>query len=313
MKTIKSVYKIGNGPSSSHTVGPFRAAKIFLERHPDADAWRVMLYGSLAYTGEGHGTGKAIKAVLPGAEVVFDREARDLPHPNTMRFEAFKQGQLIGSNRIFSIGGGSIRVENETSDDELEVYPQKNFGEILSRCNEDGITLVQFIDRMEGTALRDCLKTVWRAMQDAVERGLAADMNTAIKTYLSGVPGRDRIEAQTAINAIRASGGIAVWAHPLGGEGERRLTDGEFEARLESLLAMGIQGLECLYSRYTRTESGLLLSHARSHGLIVTGGSDYHGLNKTGLELGMLNAEQAPADIDWQGLSDVLTDATNMV
>ena len=67
MKSIKSVYKIGNGPSSSHTVGPYHAAQIFRERYPEADAWRVTLYGSLAFTGEGHGTGKAIKSDLPGA------------------------------------------------------------------------------------------------------------------------------------------------------------------------------------------------------------------------------------------------------
>ena len=90
MKSIKSVYKIGNGPSSSHTVGPYHAAQVFGARYPQADAFRVTLYGSLAFTGEGHGTGKAIKAGLPGTEVVFNREETDLPHPNTMLFEAFK-------------------------------------------------------------------------------------------------------------------------------------------------------------------------------------------------------------------------------
>jgi L-serine dehydratase len=175
MKTITSVYKIGNGPSSSHTVGPFHAAQTFGSRYPEADAYQVTLFGSLACTGEGHGTAKAIREGLPGAEVVFDTEATDLPHPNTMLFRAFRGGRGVAALRMFSIGGGSIRIENEPSEEDREVYPQKNFGEILSRCNEDGITLVQFIDRMEGTALRDCLKTVWRAMQDAVERGLAAE------------------------------------------------------------------------------------------------------------------------------------------
>jgi L-serine dehydratase len=175
MKTITSVYKIGNGPSSSHTVGPFHAAQTFGSRYPEADAYQVTLFGSLACTGEGHGTAKAIREGLPGAEVVFDTEATDLPHPNTMLFRAFRGGREVAALRMFSIGGGSIRIENEPSEEDREVYPQKNFGEILSRCNEDGITLVQFIDRMEGTALRDCLKTVWRAMQDAVERGLAAE------------------------------------------------------------------------------------------------------------------------------------------
>ena len=73
MKSIRSVYKIGHGPSSSHTVGPYRAARIMGQRYPEADAWQVTLYGSLAFTGEGHGTGKAIQAALPGAEIIFNR------------------------------------------------------------------------------------------------------------------------------------------------------------------------------------------------------------------------------------------------
>ena len=175
MKTIKSVYKIGNGPSSSHTVGPFHAAQIFGARYPDADRYRVTLYGSLAFTGEGHGTGKAIVSALPGAEVVFDRDEANLPHPNTMRFEAFKGGALIGEKRIFSIGGGSIRIEGEPSEDEAEVYPQRNFTEILQVCRQRGESLTQFIDRMEDDGLRDGLKAVWAAMKDAVRRGLAAE------------------------------------------------------------------------------------------------------------------------------------------
>ena len=111
MKSIKSVFKTGNGPSSSHTVGPYRAAKLFGSRYPDADRYSVTLYGSLAFTGEGHGTGKAIRNGLPGAEVIFDREETNLPHPNTMMFKAYRGGAEIAGMRIFSIGGGSIRVE----------------------------------------------------------------------------------------------------------------------------------------------------------------------------------------------------------
>ena len=175
MKSIKSVYKIGNGPSSSHTVGPYTAAQIFGERYPDADKYRVTLYGSLAFTGEGHGTGKAILAGLPGAEVVFNREETDLPHPNTMLFEAFKDGAEIGSHRIFSIGGGSIRIEGEESDEDIEVYPQKNFSEILNICRERSLNLAQFIYRYEDPSLRDYLKKVWDAMQDSIQRGLKAE------------------------------------------------------------------------------------------------------------------------------------------
>ena len=175
MKSIKSVYKIGNGPSSSHTVGPYRAAQLFGKRYPDADAYRVTLYGSLAFTGEGHGTGKAIRSVLPGVEVLFDRDVTDLPHPNTMRFEALRNGENIGTVRIFSIGGGAIRIEGEESDEDRDVYPQKYFSEILRRCRETGTSLVHFIYRCEDASLREYLATTWHAMRAAVERGLKAD------------------------------------------------------------------------------------------------------------------------------------------
>ena len=175
MKSIKSVYKIGNGPSSSHTVGPYHAAKSFGERYPQVDAFRVILYGSLAFTGEGHGTGKAIKTGLPGAEIIFNRDETDLPHPNTMEFIALKDGEEIGRKRIFSIGGGSIKIEGEESDDEREIYPQKHFSEILTLCREKSINLPQFIYRIEDPSLVDYLKTVWKAMEDAIHRGLNAE------------------------------------------------------------------------------------------------------------------------------------------
>ena len=177
MKSIRSVYKIGNGPSSSHTVGPYHAAQVFGKRYPQADAFRVTLYGSLAFTGEGHGTGKAIKEGLPGVEVIYNRDIpeNELPHPNTMLFEAYKNGELLGSNRIFSIGGGSIRIENEVSDEEIEIYPQKNFTEILHICRERSVSLAQFIYRFEDPSLHTYLEEVWEAMQDSVRRGLKGE------------------------------------------------------------------------------------------------------------------------------------------
>ncbi len=175
MKSIKSVYKIGHGPSSSHTVGPYRAAQTFARRYPDADQYRVTLYGSLAFTGEGHGTGKAIQAVLPSAEVIFDRDATDLPHPNTLLFTALKNGETIGSVRMFSIGGGSVRIEGEPSDEDQERYPQQNFSQIAALCREKGITLAQFIYRMEDPSLREALREAWTAMKAAIHRGLQAE------------------------------------------------------------------------------------------------------------------------------------------
>ncbi len=175
MKSITSVYKIGHGPSSSHTVGPYRAAGRMRERYPEADAWKVTLYGSLAFTGEGHGTGKAITSALPGAEIVFDRDAKDLPHPNTMLFRAFRAGRELAAVRVFSIGGGSIRIENEVSEEEREVYPQTNLSEILDLCREEKLSLLRFIYAAEGAGLREDLRRVWQAMQEAVERGLRSE------------------------------------------------------------------------------------------------------------------------------------------
>ncbi|MBQ9063700.1 MAG: L-serine ammonia-lyase, iron-sulfur-dependent, subunit alpha [Eubacterium sp.] len=177
MKSIKSVYKIGNGPSSSHTVGPYHAAETFGARYPDADAYRVTLFGSLAFTGEGHGTGKAIRTGLPGIEVIYNRDVpeHELPHPNTMLFKAFKDGTLVGSHRVFSIGGGSIRFENESSDEDLELYPQNNLSEILHLCHQRSVGLAQYLYRVEDPSIRTYLKTIWEAMKDSVRRGLAAE------------------------------------------------------------------------------------------------------------------------------------------
>ena len=103
MKSIRSVYKIGNGPSSSHTVGPYNAAIVFLGRYPEADHFEVTLYGSLAFTGAGHGTEKSIRAIIKDCDVFFDQKQTDLPHPNTMLFKAFKDGKLIDEKTILSI------------------------------------------------------------------------------------------------------------------------------------------------------------------------------------------------------------------
>ena len=175
MNSILSVYKIGHGPSSSHTVGPYNAALAFKERFPDADRYRVTLYGSLALTGEGHGTGKAILSGLPGAEICFDRYKKNIPHPNTMLFQAFKEGNELISIHAFSVGGGTVYFEGEESVDAGEVYPQKNFSEILDYCKRKQLTLSKFIQLSEGPELEKTLRKVWNAMQDSVERGLQAN------------------------------------------------------------------------------------------------------------------------------------------
>lgn len=123
-------------------------------------------------------------------------------------------------------------------------------------------------------------------------RGLAPDTDSAIKAYVNPCKVKDdRIDAGKVIRAISHAGGIPVWAHPLGGEGEKRLTEAEFESQYRILLDLGIQGLECHYSRYDSKDIQFLTDQAESRNLLISGGSDYHGTAKTGLSPGMLNSE----------------------
>lgn len=122
-----------------------------------------------------------------------------------------------------------------------------------------------------------------------VRDGYAANISEAIKNFLTFKGNNDRIDAEIAIKAIKAAGGIPVWAHPLGGEGEKRLTKDEFRKQLELLCDIGIEGLECYYSRYTSEEAKFLCEAACSSNLLISGGSDYHGSNKD-IDLGQLSA-----------------------
>ena len=140
-----------------------------------------------------------------------------------------------------------------------------------------------------------------------VDRGLASNLDEAIGCYLKkDPPGRDRIEAKTAVDAILAAGGFPVWAHPLGGEGEKRLSEEKFEALFAHLLRCGIRGLECRYSRYGREEREFLLDRASSTALVPTGGSDYHGINKPDLKIGCLGRDDGEFFIDTDQLFGII-------
>ena len=123
MKSIREIYKIGKGPSSSHTMGPERAAKLFLSRYPQADHFRVTLYGSLSKTGIGHGTDRVLLDTLGESrtKIVFSQESWKNMHPNTMDFSAFCEDLEIGHMRIESIGGGDIRQPGEQKQDLLKI------------------------------------------------------------------------------------------------------------------------------------------------------------------------------------------------
>lgn len=175
MKSIRSVFKIGQGPSSSHTVGPFNAAKYFKKRNSDADAYKVILYGSLAFTGGGHGTMSAIKRVIPNAEIILDTKTTDIPHPNTMDFISYKSGKEINKTRILSVGGGIIEIVGGDNPLNEDVYEQKNFSEILDYCKKNNLTIPEFVYKHEDEKIKEHLGKIWKAMQDSVEHGLKAD------------------------------------------------------------------------------------------------------------------------------------------
>lgn len=137
MKSIREIYKTGKGPSSSHTMGPERAANYFKGAHPQADGFRVILYGSLSKTGVGHGTDRVLREVLAPVptEIVFSDEA--LPasaHPNTMDLIALKNGAEADRLRVESIGGGDIRIPGQTDSESEEVYVEPSFAEIADFC-----------------------------------------------------------------------------------------------------------------------------------------------------------------------------------
>ncbi|GHU48749.1 hypothetical protein FACS1894218_6560 [Bacilli bacterium] len=139
MYSIKSVYKIGHGPSSSHTMGPANAAKFFGKRYPNATDYVVTLYGSLALTGKGHLTDKAITEVLAPKRVKIIWNVKDIniEHPNTMDFVAHNENIELGSMRIYSVGGGAITFKDDSKKHhETDVYTVKTATETLDVCEE---------------------------------------------------------------------------------------------------------------------------------------------------------------------------------
>ena len=177
MKSIRDIYKTGKGPSSSHTMGPERAAHLFLSQHSDADSFQVILYGSLSKTGIGHGTDRVLRQVLSPypTEIIFSKEDLEGSHPNTLDFIALKEGKQIGFLRVESIGGGDIRVPGQTHLDPPEVYPENSFAEIADFCKWRYIDkLSDYVELNEGEDIWVFLMEVWQTMKQSIQDGLNA-------------------------------------------------------------------------------------------------------------------------------------------
>lgn len=175
MKSIRELYRIGVGPSSSHTMGPKRAAELFLQQYTHAFRYVVHLYESLAATGKGHLTDQAVLEVLGKeyTDIKWHPEKCLPQHPNAMEFEAFdEQGELLGSRTFFSVGGGAIRELGQEEKESDAVYPLTTVKEIMEYCSQKGITYWEYVVECEGETIFDFLDTVWETMETAVKRGL---------------------------------------------------------------------------------------------------------------------------------------------
>ena len=173
MKSLRYLYRIGRGPSSSHTIGPSRIAEYLKTKYQNIESIKVKLYGSLALTGKGHLTDVALIdgfSPIP-CNVIFDIN-EPVDFPNTMDvILKLNNGEII-TKRCMSVGGGAIKIEGEPEEVESDVYPEKNFDEIYKVCKKNGWSLVDYVRHYEGDEIFEYLKEVNRVMTAAISRGL---------------------------------------------------------------------------------------------------------------------------------------------
>ena len=178
MQSIRTLYKVGKGPSSSHTMGPERAAKLFREMTPEADRYEVILYGSLAKTGVGHGTDRVLVDTLapyPTKIVFASVDPGNMKHPNTLDLIAYQDNKETQRIRVESIGGGDIVVEGEAQHADAEVYPENSFAEIARFCQWRHVSLPEYVELNEGPEIWSFLEHIWHVMRQSIEDGLAAE------------------------------------------------------------------------------------------------------------------------------------------
>ncbi len=226
METIRTLYKIGKGPSSSHTMGPERACVIAKERNPDADRFVVTLYGSLALTGRGHGTDRIVKETLSPipCEIIFDEKAPTPIHPNTMDILPVRGGVAGKKIRAFSIGGGAVEIEGEERAAICrDVYPHSTFTEIATYCKAKNIRLWEYVIENEGESIYDYIDEVWDAMKNSIHEGLSTTgtlpggLNTQRKARVLFERNHIDESAQTRENRLVSAYAFAVSEQNAGG------------------------------------------------------------------------------------------------
>lgn len=198
MKTLKELYRIGLGPSSSHTMGPRKAAEIFGARHPEAARFEVTLYGSLGATGKGHMTDLAIIDAIPGIKIVWEPKTFLPFHPNGIEFRSYDaDDQPTDSWTVFSVGGGALAEEGQKDLETREIYDMNTMTEILDYCTWSGKGYWEYVEECEGPEIWDFLREVWHTMVAAVERGLDAE---------GVLPGPLNLRRKAAAYYVKATG-----------------------------------------------------------------------------------------------------------
>lgn len=213
MQSIRELYRIGRGPSSSHTMAPRHAAERFRSEHGDAHAYRVTLYGSLAATGRGHLTDVVLEeAFAPAALTIEWNPGQELgPRPNGMLFEALgPHGECRAQWRVYSVGGGALRAENEP--DPPSLYPHSDLSGILDHCDSEGESFWEYVHRVEGDGIEAFLGEIWDAMREATERGLDAEGVLPGGLGLARKAWALRRKAQMSGDRFRRTGLLASYA-----------------------------------------------------------------------------------------------------
>ena len=200
MHSIKTLYKVGNGPSSSHTIGPKVASQFIIDKYKDCDYVKVTLFGSLAFTGKGHLTDYIIEKTFNEnnikVDICFNYEILDLEFPNTMHFEIYKNNTILGEETIFSIGGGLIKVKDFENVEEKEVYPHKTILQIKEFCSQNNLSFVDYVLHFEDSSIIEFSEHIYQVMTQSVKNGLS-------KTGV--LPGKLMVErkAYTIFNNIK--------------------------------------------------------------------------------------------------------------
>ncbi len=238
MKSIKEIYRIGTGPSSSHTMGPRQAAEEFLRRAPQgAQSYEVELFGSLAATGKGHMTDVAIEDVFATTgkplEIIWHPDIFLPYHPNALKLKALDNaGVVMFSMTVYSVGGGAIKIEGDPEAESKDIYPMDKLTDILEYCERTGKCYWEYVEECEGPEIWDYLHDVWTAMKSAVERGIVREgrlpgplnlRRKAAQYYVKAAGFRDNLKSRgltfayaLAVSEENASGGIIVTAPTCG-------------------------------------------------------------------------------------------------